>query len=277
MLIKEMTHMKRLFTVFTVVFVMLLVASSAFAGAPPQKPAGMESQGYTAYAPAWDPWEFDPAATILGSVWDFEFWLTDPYGFLAPYHPVDIYLWQPSTLSGWPLTGIGPTGWYVPIGESELRRQSWPAYQGTDMFGYYYSEFMLPRDEAWYPCSFPCKWKCNFWDPIAGTEIYHSPMASVYVYRPGVGSNEWSYLYYPLYWPFKFDGWWWYGDPYDVTPSTVDPQDTVAPLTAWAVEASYGSFIENAYWEFEVLGYFWSTRDLEMEWPLDWPYICTWQ
>jgi hypothetical protein len=43
MLIKEMTHMKRLFTVFTVVFVMLLVASSAFAGAPPQKPTGMES------------------------------------------------------------------------------------------------------------------------------------------------------------------------------------------------------------------------------------------
>ncbi len=22
--------------------------------------------------------------------------------------------------------------------------------------------FMLPRDEVWFPCSFPLKWKCNY-------------------------------------------------------------------------------------------------------------------
>ncbi|MBN1137396.1 MAG: hypothetical protein JXM73_12475 [Anaerolineae bacterium] len=249
--------MKRLFTVFTVVFVMLMVASTAFAATPPQKPDGLVEQSWQAFAPAWDPWEFDPAYTILGSVWDFEFWLTDPGGFLAPFTPVDIWLWAPSTTGGWPLAMAQTAGtWFLPIGASEVRRQTWPTYQMTDSVGYYYSEFMLPRDEVWYPCSYPCKWKCNFWDPIQGIEIYHSPLVQVFVYRQPVGS--FWYLLYPLYWP-------WAGD----------PMDTVAPLTAWAFLGN-GVWVENAYWEFEIEGYYWTTRDLEVEWPADWPFICPW-
>lgn len=260
--------MKRLFVIVAVLVVALMVASPAFAANPPQKPDGVASQGYTAFAPAWDPFEFDPAYTILGTVWDFEFWMTDPDGFLAPNMPVDVYLWRPPTVdilgnAVWPLAMAQTAGtWFLPTVSSEVRRQSWPAFQGTNEVGYYYSEFMLPRDEVWYPCSYPCKWNCNFWDPIQNVAVYHSPALIVPIYRQPI--DEFWYLFYPLYWP------------YDLMP-----EDTVHPLTAWAFigdgPAGAGSWIENAYWEFEIGGYFWSTRDLKMEWPADWPFICEWQ
>lgn len=256
----------KLFAIALVLAVTLSITGTAFAGN--DTPA--DSQGYFGVAPVWDPFEFDPAYTILGSVWDFEFWLCDPTSpagtcVTVPNYPVNIWLYSPDTTGGWPLDMAQTAGtWFLPIGSSPFRRQSWPSYQGTNEFGYYYSEFMLPRDEAWYPCSFPCKWKCNFIDPVTGTYYDHSPYTLIYVYREPVGAI-WDLLY-PLYWP--------YADPL---------ADTVHPLEAYATEGLLESFIldpgraDLLDWEFEVQGYFWSTRDLEVEWPLDYPALCPWQ
>lgn len=186
----------------TLVVVLLGTASTAFA-AEPQR-VGTQ-----------------PPEVTLGDVWAFYF----PFG--TPGIPVDAYLYRPSTLAGWPFVDPPSFGtWWWTGGDSEQRRQSWPAYQNADMFGWYYAEFMMPRDEVWFPCGFPLKWRCNYViDPW--TVEYHSPANMVY--EPG------------LFWPWL-----------------ADPMDTVSPLEVYLIDATGAGYIIP----FEVTGMYWKWTDI---------------
>jgi hypothetical protein len=203
--------MKRMLFVTIVLVLLFGSVSSAFAAEPQQV-----EQVTTA---------------LLGEVWGFYF------DFGIPGMRVDAYLYRPSTLGGWPFTGGPENGTYfMPIGDSEMRRQSYPAYQYTDQFGFYYAEFMFPRDEAWFPCSFPLKWKCNYMT-APGVIEYHSPAAMAYECRflsPTVMEC--------LDWP-------WAGAPYD----------TVAPLEVYLIDQFGGGYIIP----FEVLGMYWKFSDIK--------------
>jgi hypothetical protein len=280
----------------------------------------------------------------LGDQVSMFFPVFDPDGDPAVFWPVDVYLWRPPTylfcqdldlapaarewvlFYGWPfqgnakmdknfvgsglLTGAGSEwdfdSWYQLTWDNPdgPRRQSWPKYQSTDSVGFYYAKFMLPRDEVWYPCSYPGKWDCNFYDPWTDTWEFHSPWLRADKYP--ASAPPFASELFPLYWPYKWDSLYgWTGDlpwtagydeaiPYPqwaeipigsgfwyylVLPSLTDPQDTVAPLTLWAVEGMYDTYIDlvggvTPWDEIEVLGYDWKTSDLQWaQWPDDWPYL----
>lgn len=310
--------MRRLFLLLTVVVIMAMVAPAALADEP-KSPADQPIMGYAAWEPLWWADNFDAKWTILGTVQEYAFWVTQPPNpvtgirYLAPNHPVDVYLWRPSTIDDagnviWPLTGVTPgaSDWWTAEYSSMFRRQSWPKYATTNAIGFYYAKFMLPRDEVWYPCGYPCNWKCDNWDPITGLLEAHAPYWIETVYRLPLLSNPdslfWPY-YYPLYWPNlgyfgelwpTADWWQWSGD-------------TVHPLTAWPADGEFLSlmafcdaidpdplvigdeyydcdvdgdledFDNLAYYQYGIEGYYWKTTDLKMEWPNGWPYICEWQ
>jgi hypothetical protein len=180
-----------------------------------------------------------------------------------PYERVDAYLYRPSTLGGWPhavqppvLNPEGFAGWRL-IGASEQRRWSFAETEGTPLelsnqFGSWSLELMIPRDEVWYPCSFPLKWKCNFFDDETFIWDFHSPMDIEYL--PGnvlgvlvdwpAGTKHWPYI----------DGLWGvenYG------PDS-DPQDTIHPLQVIVTSAS-GRGLE---YEVVITGYEWKVSDL---------------
>jgi len=162
----------------------------------------------------------------LGEVWGFYF------GGFLPFERVDAWMYRPSTLAGWPFVDPPVAGtWWWTGGESQVRRQSWPTWQFADMFGYYFTMFMLPRDEVWFPCSYPFKWKCNYIiDPY--TIEWHSPATQ----------------------PFELGMYWPWLD-YD---AAANPMDTVSPLEVWLVgETGFGWIIE-----FEVTGYYWKWTDI---------------
>jgi len=194
--------MRRVLFVTVVLAVLFSFAGSAFAAEPQRVDANYIGQ--------------------LGEVW-FHY-----YPGYASFERVDAFMYSPSTLAGWPLADAPVVGtWWAAIGASEMRRQSWPAYQFADEFGFYFTAFMLPRDEAWYPCSFPLKWKCNFViDPF--TVEYHSPATQ----------------------PFEAGLVW---------PWAVNPMDTVSPVEIWLVGYETGNT-----WvvPFEITGYFWKWSDI---------------
>jgi hypothetical protein len=206
----------------------------------------------------------DYDADLLGDVWTYY------YGGFFPGERVDVYLYRPATAywnagtqaweaQGWPLAE-GPywgTWWwgsdadaavnmYMPAPEEpEYYQYNDSAYRRmnltnedavflyADTFGWYYAEFMHSRDEVWYPCSFPLKWKCNYWAD-ASTYVYHSP----------------AVMAYECIGPLCLD-WPW-----------TAPYDTVGPLEAHTFGELYwyGSpwYIEP----YEVLGYYWKFEDL---------------
>jgi hypothetical protein len=214
--------MKRV--LFATVLLALLLGSftSAFAAAPEQ------------------------AEAVLGEVW----WFIGN-GFL-PFERVDMYLYRPDTLAGWPFA-VGPNfgTWFAAMPESADRRQSYPTWQYANVWGQYFAEFMLPRDEAWYPCSYPYKWKCNWvWypgDPINPPVIeWHSPVNQ--------GNFELG-----LIWPWFDDYVWWLTDDFAAALAAANPQDTVAPLQAKMVGETGFGFV----FDFEVTGYYWKWTDLE--------------
>lgn len=117
-----------------------------------------------------------------------------------------------------------------------------PIYINADQFGWYYAKFMHSRDEVWYPCSFPYKWKCNY-ATSPTTVVFHSPYNVVY---DCIG-------------PFQCLTW-----PWDTALIAGDesPQDTVGPLTAHIQGAGY--FFGSPYYvePYEVLGYSWKWSDV---------------
>ncbi len=191
-----------LFTSMALVMLLGLLAGTAFAGEPQRA-----DQNYIGQ---------------LGEVW-FHY-----YPDFAPGEPVDAWMYRPSTLAGWPLLDPPVVGtWWWTGSDSEVRRQSWPTYQFADDFGYYFTQFMLPRDEVWYPCSFPLKWKCNYLiDPF--TVEYHSPATQPF--EAG------------LFWP-------WAGN----------PMDTVSAVEVWLTGYNSGT-----WWiiPFEITGYYWKWSDI---------------
>jgi hypothetical protein len=179
---------------------------------------------------------------LLGEVWWFYF----DFG-LAGLR-VDAYLYRPATEiwdpvnlewdAYWPFAG-GPlygTWWWMGP-ESEQRRQSWPAYQYTDVWGFYYAEFMFPRENTWYPCGFPLQWQCNYVVDPFGTIEWHSPAAMAYECR-WVSPT----IIECLNWPW-----------------VVDPMDTVAPMEVYLIDEFGSGYIIP----FEVLGMFWKFSDFE--------------
>ena len=167
-------------------------------------------------------------------------------GGYVPGERVDAWLYQPSTLAGWPLaTQPAPAGsWFLPIGASEQRRWSFAETAGTpfafaDSFGIWGAILMLPRDEVWYPCSFPLKWKCNF-QVAPGLWELHSPMTVNYIgFPPGLD-----------YWPWV-----------DLFGAAADPADTVAPLEIDVF--NYGPVVHGPQFEAVVTGYDWKWTDIE--------------
>ena len=189
-----------LFTTVALVILLSLFATSAFAGEPQRT---------------------DSFIGQLGEVW-YHY-----YPDYVPFERVDAYMYRPSTEAGWPLIDPPYAGtWWWTGGDSEVRRQSWPTWQFADEFGYYFTMFMLPRDEVWYPCSFPLKWKCNYIiDPY--TVEYHSPATQPF--EAG------------LVWP-------WAGN----------PMDTISPVEIWLMGESGSGWIL----QFEITGYYWKWTDI---------------
>jgi hypothetical protein len=174
-------------------------------------------------------------------------------GGFTPFERVDAWLTRPATEDAfgnpvWPLTTyappVGPKGnlWWWPGDASEQRRWSFAETEGTvferaDFFGQWAAILMLPRDEVWYPCSFPFKWKCNY-SPAPGVEVFHSPQRVVY--DPGFGLlSFWPWLVFDL---------------------AADPQDTVSPL--WMDVMNYDFPRVGVQWETVVDGYYWTPEDI---------------
>lgn len=171
-------------------------------------------------------------------------------GGYAPGEPVDAWLYRPSTLAGWPLTNQPPilnadgTAAWLVQGASEQRRWSFAETAGTpfavaDAFGIWGAILMIPRDEAWFPCGFPLKWKCNF-EVSPGLWEVHSPQRVNYINFP----TGWDY------WPY-ID---WFG-------AAGDPADVISPLEIDVF--NYGPTVYGPQFEAVVTGYDWKWSDIE--------------
>ena len=271
----------KLFAVLSLVVLLSLVTTSVFA-AEPQAPA----IGTEVY---WGDW------AMLGEVWEFIVPAFDPitgdstFGPFLLDWPVDVWLYRPDTdpafTPRFPAEWAAlPGPWWIKAeGQSGLRRQSWPAYQGSDSFGWYYAKFMFPRENTWYPCGFPCKWVCNGFSgpPDYMWDEFHSPYVLWFSY-PDTATKT----YYPLFWPWDLD---WvepglgfvnpYGPPpfyehYDY-PIALDatPFDTVHPMEVWITEG-WGD-VAMYIIEYGVMGYQWRTSDPEVHrYYEDWPQLC---
>jgi len=202
--------------------------------------------------------------TPVGEVYLGELVLVVVDGWL-PYERVDAWLTRPATVDAfgdtvWPLVTqdpiVGPTGnmWWWTGPASEQRRWSFSETQGTifetaDIFGIWGAILMLPRDEVWYPCSFPLKWKCNYY--VEGQYYLHSPQtlnflpSSLEVFPPAL-----------RYWPWE-----------DIFGAAADPKDTISPL--WIDVQNYGRPAEpfneppiGVQFEAVVTGYDWRWSDV---------------
>jgi hypothetical protein len=252
MLIKE-ENMRRFVIVAVLVVMLAIPMANAFAEEP---------QVVEQYPDGW--W-------LLGEVWWTPAWLGFPPFPWFPGEPVNAYMYRPATAwwdpifyewvpMGWPLTLQGPimgSWWWgepvngvVPIGmpddpdliafnDSEQRRMSFAEdWKFANEWGGYYAEFMLPRDEVWFPCSYPLKWKCNY--EIAPFVFeYHSPAVMAY---ECMWVNPWTLEC--LDWP-------WIVAPYDtISPVVIEIFNDQSPLP-------FG------YWfELEIAGYFWKFTDI---------------
>jgi hypothetical protein len=271
---------RKLFAVLSLVVLLSLVTTSVFA-AEPEAPAigteyywrgwGLLGEQFTIIEPAFDPITGDSVNGPFLLNWPVDVWLyrpdTDPF---VPMFPAE-----------WAAL---PGPWWVKAeGESSLRRQSWPRFQGSDSYGWYYAKFMVPRENTWYPCGFPCRWVCNEFSgpPFDVWDVFHSPYEMDFVY-PDIETAT----YWPLFWPWDLDWWvpglgfinpygppplylwYWYDPMLDATPF-----DTIHPLEIWVTEG-WG---DNAMYIYEagVLGYQWKTSDPEVHrYYEDWPYLC---
>jgi hypothetical protein len=269
---------RKLFIVLSLVVLMSMVATTAFAAEP-----AATDQTIVFYGGEW----------MLGEVVEDIFIAFDPVtNEILPYHPVDVWLYRPDTVYGADLNlgfdPMFPANWnpadYIkPAWESALRRQSWPKYTESSFWGFYYFKFMLPRDEVWYPCSFPCKWQCNYYQPMLGWD-FHSPKMLWFSY-----ADAWTLSHQPLFWPWDID---WvdpffpilgFINPYGPPPfyeyywyplgQVATPFDTVHPMQLWITDAASGYAMYIA--EMQILGYRWRTSDLKVgEYGEDWPYLC---
>lgn len=223
--------MRRVVYAFLVIVLLAIPASSAFA----------EPQIVEQIQDGW--W-------LLGEIW----WTPEgmsfpdatnpdyPVGWL-PFERVDAFMTRPAAADVWPLTQAPIMGdWWMTAAASEQRRMSYAEdWKFANDFGGYYAEFMLPRDEVWFPCSFPYKWKCNYITPIAGGSVieWHSPAAMAY---------ECAWI-----------------TPFDLAcldwPWPVAPYDTISPVLI-DIFNSESVFPYGYEFELEIAGYFWKWSDI---------------
>jgi hypothetical protein len=250
--------MRRLLYVLIVVAMLVIPASTAFAKEPPQ--ADQISDGW---------W-------ILGELWNTPDYGDPMFDVWAPFERVDAFLQRPSTcdiwnedlgicecpaydfvndvcLVGfklWPLESQAPINgtWWADLPASQERRMSYAEdYFFADIFGGYYAEFMLPRDEVWYPCSFPLKWKCNFITPT-GVE-FHSPAVMAYeCWMEGLNQVC-------LAWPWRVDS------SVNVCGQLGMPCDTISPLNI-NIYNSENIFPYGFQYQLEIDGMFWKVTDI---------------
>jgi hypothetical protein len=186
---------------------------------------------------------------ILGELWDTPDYGNPAFDVWAPFERVDAYLQRPSTLAGWPLTQAPINGtWWATLDASMERRMSYAEdYFYADQFGGYFAEFMLPRDEVWYPCSFPLKWKCNF-STANGVE-YHSPAVMAYeCWMEGLNLVC-------LAWPWRVDL------AVNACGQEGQPCDTISPLNV-NIYNTYNMFPYGFQYELEIDGMFWKLSDI---------------
>lgn len=199
---------------------------------------------------------------LLGEIWWTPDWLGDPEGFdpdcwnWVPGARVDTYMTRPSTMLGWPLDQAPIMGdWWWTGPASEQRRMSYEFsgddYKFANFWGGYYAQFMLPRDEVWFPCSYPYKWKCNYQlDP--NTYEFHSPAVMAYeciIEGPYVVCLDWP---------------WFFNDPVTGLEQAA-PYDTISPAVIDVFDPE-SPFPIGYHFELEIAGYFWKWSDLEEPW-----------
>lgn len=170
---------------------------------------------------------------ILGEIW----WTPDNlYGadIWEPFERVDAYLTRPAAVypDGWPFAW-GPEGiwmdvepWWWSGPQSQQRRMSYAEdWLYATEWGGYYAEFLLPRDEVWYPCSFPLKWKCDY-EVAPNVWVYHAPQVVV------------------------LEG---------LLPVAFEPADTISPLVIDIMDAEMEW---NVQYQLEIVGYTWYASDI---------------
>jgi len=232
--------MRRVLYAVILLAMLVIPASSAFA----------QEDGVCPFAdPNPDGW------WLLGEVWWTPDWVADPGGWdpdcgnWDSYARVDTWMTRFSTLEGWPLSQAPIMGdWWWTGPASEQRRMSFEFagddYKYANVWGGYYSQFMLPRDEVWFPCSYPYKWKCNY-ALAPGVYEVHSPAVTVtdFCLLPGCTDP----------WPWFFA---------DGTQATM--YDTISPVQIDIFDAS---LLPVGYsFELEIAGYFWKYSDLKEPW-----------
>jgi hypothetical protein len=197
----------------------------------------------------------EPMQEIPGGDWYLGELVPIAVGGFMPGERVDAYLYRPSTLEGWPLVTqppvVGPTGnmgWLI-TDASQQRRWSYAETGGTpfevaDDWGFWGGIFMLPRDEVWYPCSFPLKWKCNF-EVAPDVWELHSPQTLNFL--------DASYEPFPdelKYWPWI-----------EVFGPDADPKDAISPLEIDV--QNYGTPRIGVQFEVVITGYDWVWSDID--------------
>jgi hypothetical protein len=247
MLIKE-EKMRRI--LYAAILLAVLLIPAANVSAEPDQVCDYEGAN-------WDGW------WLLGEIWWTPDWLGDPEWWdvdcwnWAPGERVDTWMTRPAAWwpGGWPLDQppiMG--GWWMDAPESDQRRMSYEFsgddYKFANMWGGYYAQFMLPRDEVWFPCSYPYKWQCNY-HPAPYTYEFHSP--AVMAYECYYAFPNWICLDWPWFYDDGFNL--WQEAPYDtISPAVIDIFNTESP---WP----YGY-----HFELEIAGYFWKWSDLEDGW-----------
>jgi hypothetical protein len=244
MLIKEET-MRRVLYITILLALLAIPAGNAFA-----------QDGICPFGPEPNP----DGVWILGEIWWTPDWMGDP-NFVDPDcwnwgagDRVDTWMTRYSTEAGWPWAW-GPVfgTWWWEGGASEQRRMSYEFtgddYKYANAFGGYYSQFMLPRDEVWFPCSYPYKWKCNYQLALGVWEI-HSPAVLVTDFCIGAACmNPWP--------------WFVYSEGDDMYYQLFNP-DTVSPVQIDIFDPSESP--QGYSFELEIAGYFWKLSDLEEPW-----------
>ena len=176
-------------------------------------------------------------------------------GGFIPLERVDAHVTRVSTLFGWPWTPATGTYW-MPAPQGEQRKLTRKLYdpvtgdaigsavERADVFGNFNKVMMTPpRDEAFYPCSFPFKWKCNYLVAPAVME-WHSPVQMNYdPFLTVLGLNYWPYL--------------------DIS-AAADPQDTISPV--WIDVFNYNPLFPWGYHEnWEINGMLWKLSDVDLD------------
>jgi hypothetical protein len=203
----------------------------------------------------------------LGEIWWF---VATGYD---PFERVDVHLYRPSTLGyEWP--------WQCPVDDAEVVddgpyygdffasapatdptefRQTFPAWRYANNYGAYYGEFMLPREDTWYPCDWPFQWKCNWvWFPGV-PDLLHPVPPDIEWHSPADQGN----FEFPLIWPW-YDEWVLWITDGDLLAAfgAANPMDTVAPLEAIVYSANHDPW--RVRWE--ITGYYWKWTDLNDGW-----------